>query len=133
MISLTLASLEVDLVIVPFLIIFLLMLLPVPLLSDLLTRLVTSIERIQFMNFSILLVGSVLSFLFFAFSLYKNMTAFDKKPHHEGDLAIWLGKRRQSERNMYLHCLCFVLIAAVWKLARLNLTFAKITKATKSQ
>ena len=128
MVSLSLAALEVDLVIIPFFCIFLLMLLPVPLLSQLLTRFVASIERVQFLNMSILLVGSCLSFIFFSFSLYKNMTAFDKKPHHEGDLAIWLSKRRHSERNMYLHCLCFVLIAAVWKLARLNLTYAKISR-----
>ncbi len=135
MFALSIESLEVDLVIAPFFVIFLLMLLPVPFLSGLLARLVTAIEGVQFLQMSVLLLGSCLSFSFFAFSAYRNFNFYQVsggRPSDHHALEQWRMKRRQTERNMYLHCLSFVLIAAVWKLARMNRAYTAAKQLQKT-
>jgi hypothetical protein len=133
MFSLSLESLEVDFVIAPLFVIFLLMLLPVPLLSRMLTRLVAAIESVQLLNMSILMLGSCLSFLFFLVTAYTNWNLSQVKPKAVEQRIVdeWNLKRRRGERNLYLHWLAFVLIAAVWKIARINAALAKIQREAK--
>ena len=128
--SLSIESLSLDLVIVPSLFVFLTMLVPLPLLSKLVSKFVLKVESVQaFKGISILVVSTALSFLFFAFSVNKHWTQYSSANRPQNNYKEWDVERLKHERNMYLHCLSFVLVAALLKISRMTL---KIEKANKS-
>lgn len=130
----SLQTLEVEFLILPTFVLFVLFTVPIPVVSKLLSKLVLRIERLQLGGVSILMVLTVLSLILFANSFlryskqYSSDNKFDLldikdvKPDRFHDLSLkveYQGKKWKAERDMYIHCLGFVLLAAVTKMSRL--------------
>ena len=130
----SLQTLEVDFLILPAFVVFVLFTIPVPVVSKLLSRLILRIERLQVSGVSLLVVLTVGSLILFLNSFLRYSKQYgadnkfdllnvkDLKPDRFHDLSLkveYQGKKWKAERDMYIHCLGFVLLAAVTKIARL--------------
>lgn len=109
-------------VIVPTFIVFLLFLLPFPVLSQIVTKVVLWIESVRINGISVLLIGTVAAFGLFVNQWLALQRREESRPKAtELDLQLqWQGKKWKAERDLYIHAVAFIVLAAITKLARLN-------------
>ncbi|KAG8347905.1 hypothetical protein ERJ75_001039800 [Trypanosoma vivax] len=114
---------EVNFLIIPAFVIFVLFVIPIPILSRTMCRLVGFVERIHFGGVSILLATTVLLFIGSALQFLEWRNKYGAGKPRFSDLSLevdWEGRKWRHERNMYIHILAVVLCAAVMKFARLH-------------
>ena len=123
----SLYDLEVEIFLIPSFLVFLLLLLPFPVVSKLISRVVGAVAT------PMLVVTVVLFFLFFL--TYRDyLEKFDDKSSHEPPLHTahselsFKSKKWRAERNMYIHALTACLFAAIMKISRLNEAKVKLEK-----
>jgi hypothetical protein len=108
--------------IVPSFIVFLLFIVPIPLLSKIVTKIVLAVESVRVQGISILLICTIGTFVFFVNQWVGLQQRDSNRPAPtELDLQLqWQGKKWKAERDLYIHAVAFILLAAITKLARLN-------------
>ncbi|KEG07434.1 hypothetical protein DQ04_09821020 [Trypanosoma grayi] len=127
---LSILSLEVNYLIVPAMIIFIMFVVPLPGLSRYVCRAVSFVERLNFHGVSLLLLVTVATFMGFAlqFLEWRKKYCYGKPRFADLSLEVdWEGRKWRHERNMYIHALAAVLCAAVMKFARLYAALEKKT------
>eukprot|EP00388_Colpodella_angusta_P039176 GDKK01046603.1.p1 GENE.GDKK01046603.1~~GDKK01046603.1.p1 ORF type:complete len:172 (-),score=30.61 GDKK01046603.1:118-633(-) len=128
----TMLSVEVNFLIYPAFVIFLLMLIPIPFLSKLVAKLVAKIESIRVGGLSILLVITLVGIVFFLISfndqreyMFTHPNAVLPEGRHHMD---YLSKKWRGERNMYIHAILAVLYSSLLKMARVTLESHELEK-----
>lgn len=119
----SLLALEVNALIVPAFIVFVLFIIPIPLLSRAMSRAMGYAERVNFYGVSVLTIVTVATFIGFVLQVidWRRKYSGGKPSFAEMTMEIdWEGRKWRLERNMYIHALATVLSAAVMKFARLH-------------
>jgi hypothetical protein len=114
---------------------FLLMLIPIPGLSRLVSKIIFSVERFQFHGISCLFILTGLAlFLFIArwMDWYQKDRFVFHKPEDVAGRLTHDAKRLRHERDMYIHALLFVLLASLLKMVRLQAASKTDEKKTKT-
>lgn len=117
-------STEVYLYAVPQLVIFVLLVLPVPLLSALVSKAVLALQQLKIGPVPVLVALPLLMVFTFAQSLVSyNQKYGEVKTDFSKEIfrVEYLHKRAIHERNLYIHVLCAVLGFAILKIAALTL------------
>lgn len=120
-IMLTLQAAEVEMLIIPSFIIFLLFIFPLPVVSRVVSKIVLMIESVNISGISLLFVLTGGACFLFVNQLTRARQLEDQ-PRDFHDLSAKLdfqAKKWKSERDMYIHAVTFILLAAVMKFARL--------------
>lgn len=109
-------------IIIPSFIVFLLFLIPVPGVSNIVTKVVLALESLRVSGVSVLLIATGTTFAFFLNQWLEIQKREGSRPKPTDlDLMLqWQGKKWKSERDLYIHAIAFILLAAITKLARLN-------------
>ncbi|CCD14053.1 hypothetical protein, unlikely [Trypanosoma congolense IL3000] len=116
-------SLEVNVIVIPAFIVFVLFIIPIPLLSRVMSRVLGYLERVNFYGVSLLTIAMVATFLGFVSQFFEWRKRYGGAKPNFVDVAMeidWEGKKWRHERNMYIHALATVLCSAVVKFARLH-------------
>jgi uncharacterized membrane protein len=116
--------LEVDVVIIPAFVIFLLFIVPLPILSRLVSKMVLALESVQVQGVSVLLCLTLLAGGLFAnqFHQWNNHYGYSVPAQDFSSLSVKMefqAKKLRTERNLYIHAMAFVLLAAIMRFARL--------------
>lgn len=134
-------AIEVNLLIYPAFAVFLLMLIPIPLLSKYIAKLIAKLESIRIGGASLLFVIAIGGALLFSLSLkefydeYGGPMGKDGKPFPDAshrDYARHLSRKWRLERNMYIHGIVSILYASLLKMARLTLESHALKKKAKA-
>mmetsp|Transcript_12067 Transcript_12067/g.13882 ORF Transcript_12067/g.13882 Transcript_12067/m.13882 type:complete len:148 (+) Transcript_12067:43-486(+) len=133
----SLQSFEVEVLIAPAFVIFMMFIIPIPFLSKLISRMVLKLESISISGISVLFVLTVVTLILFVNQVYTTAKKYGSgNPAPEFvDLAAKLehqGKKWKAERDLYIHAISFVLLASVMKFARLIRDENKAVKAASS-
>ncbi|CCW72353.1 unnamed protein product [Phytomonas sp. Hart1] len=120
----SLVALEVNLIIIPGCIIFLLFFLPVAFVSKTVSQLLQIIEKPSFSKLTFLSVIAIATFIAFLSDVAKWHSVYGSKPKPVfPDISIALqhdNKRLRLERNIYIHVLSSVLSLSIKKLSTID-------------
>lgn len=122
----TFLAFEVNVLIYPAFIVFLLMLIPIPILSKYISKFIAKVESIRVAGFSSLSAIAFMGVVLFGLALYDQreyiFSHSQKSIVKEGPLHMdYLSKKWRNERNMYIHAILAILYCSLLKMARLTL------------
>ncbi|CCW65879.1 unnamed protein product [Phytomonas sp. EM1] len=117
----SLAALEVNLVVIPGCLIFLLYFVPVAVVSRTVSQMLRILEKLSFAKFTILSALAIATSVAFLTDTVKWHSTYGSKPKPLfPDISISLqfdNKRLRLERNIYIHLLAFILCLSIKKLS----------------
>ena len=125
----TAAALEVNLLIYPAFVLFILTLVPIPFISRRVCKLIATIENIRFQGVSVLMIITIGAFILFGLAMkeyrdrYAAISGSDQlnlDTSRKADQQFH-SKKWRAERNLYVHAMVAVLYSALLKIARLTL------------
>ena len=134
-------SLEVNFLIYPAFALFLLMLIPVPMLSKLVARGIAKLESCRIYGVSPLFAIAVFGVLAFSFAYQKHYAQYGgdaasgsaainaARQQNNIDYSRLLARKWRAERNLYMHGIVALLYCALLKMARLTLEASVLAKA----
>jgi len=134
----TLHSFVVAFLIWPSCILFLIMLIPIPFVSRLVSKIVLKVESVQIANVSLLLVFSVLALVNTAQLTYKWRSKMQDVDPKQLALDPSLQQRVDQgrfklERDLYIAMTAFVLLAALMKTARKHMELHSLNGELKAR
>lgn len=125
----TILAVEVYGIIIPASVFLFLFLVPIPLVYKLVSKLVNSIEGINFCGMTPFLALGVLSLIAFASDMKAMQGAGSSSSFHDISLVLKAeNKRLRLERNIYIHACVAIQCLAIKKIASLNLKLLELKK-----